>query len=137
MDQVDTGVCRLNFGLGHRVTLSHRTASTADLASMRRKDSPFLGSVTVTPVFLRAASSASGLRPGWAESMRAATPAATGQAWDVPTKVDTPPPMPAEVTGAPGASTSTWLSLFEKQGMRSAGVVASVHPKEMVPASAL
>src|SRR5437667_9657326 len=91
----------------------YRTASTAALASMRRKDNPFLASMTVTPVFLRAASSASGLRPGWAESIRAATPAATGQACDVPTKVDTPPPMPAEVTGAPGASTSTLLSLFE------------------------
>src|SRR3982074_2438757 len=104
---------------------------------MRRKDSPFFGSVAVTPRFLGAPPSASGLSPGGASSIRAATPAATGQACDVPTKVDTPPPMPAEVTGAPGASTSTLLSLFEKQGMGSAAVVASVHPKEMVPASAL
>src|SRR4029079_10452005 len=100
---------------------------------MRRKLSPFLGSVTVTPVFFMAASTASGLRPGWAERIRAATPAATGQAWDVPTNVDTPPPIPAEVTGAPGARTSTWLSLFEKQATRAAPGVGSAPAQGVVP----
>src|SRR5438876_407732 len=104
---------------------------------MRRNWRPFFGSVTVTPVFLRAASIWSGLRPGWAWSRRAAVAAATGQACDVPRKVERPPPIPAEVTGAPGASTSTLLSEFEKQVTRSAAVVASVQPKEMVPESFL
>ena len=63
--------------------------------------------------------------------------AATGQACDVPRKVDRPPPRPAEVTGAPGASTFTWLSLFEKHVTRSGAVVASVQPKVTVPTSAL
>jgi hypothetical protein len=76
---------------------------------------------------------ASGERPGFAESMRAAAAAAWGEAWEVPRNVEAEPPTPAEVMGAPGASTSTLLELFEKQATSSRREVASTQPKETVP----
>src|SRR5262249_35710103 len=69
------------------------------------------------------------------ESRRAAAAAAWGEAWEVPRKVEVPPPMPDEVMGAPGARSSTLLELFEKQATSSRLVVASVHPKVTVPPS--
>src|SRR5262249_38420553 len=102
---------------------------------MRWNESPFLLSVTVGPVDCSADLMRSGERPGFAWRSSAAAAAAWGDACDVPRNVEAPPPRPAAVIGAPGASRSTLLLLFEKQGTWSARVVASVQPKEMVPAS--
>jgi hypothetical protein len=44
----------------------------------------------------------------------------------VPKKVEVPPPSPVDVMGAPGASKSRAESLFVKQVILSAAVVASL-----------
>jgi hypothetical protein len=47
--------------------------------------------------------------------------------------VDVPPPRPAAVIAAPGATMSTLVPLLEKHVTSSVAVVASVQPKDTEP----
>ncbi len=55
-----------------------------------------------------------GVRVGSAARTRAATPAANGEAIDVPELVPSPPPTTVELTLTPGAVTSTTVPQLEK-----------------------
>src|SRR5262245_5586313 len=67
-----------------------------------------------------------GVAPGLRSRQSAATPAACGDAIDVPLNAIEPPPLRAEVMSLPGANTSTQEPVFEKEARASLRSLAPV-----------
>jgi len=71
-------------------------------------------------------STVAGVEPGLRSRQSAATPAACGDAIDVPLKVVEPPPLRAEVMSRPGPKRSTQVPVFEKEARASLRSLAPV-----------
>src|SRR5262245_27326344 len=71
-------------------------------------------------------STCAGVEPGFRSRQSAATPAAWGDAIDVPLNVAEPPPLRAEVMSRPGPKTSTQVPVFENAARASLRSLAPV-----------
>jgi hypothetical protein len=102
---------------------------------MRGNDRPLRESASDAPVVSSVDSTSAGVSDGLHCSIRAATAAATGEACDVPPKVEVPFASPVDVIGIPGASTSSSALLSVKQAIVLASALASKHAGQLPPNS--
>jgi hypothetical protein len=108
--------------------VSGTTWRTAASASSRGTDRLTLGCLTGAPDLSRMRSISAGRRPSSASSRSAATPAAIGEAFDVPAEVETPPLSAGAVVHTPGATIERARLTLLKQAMVTGLVASSKHP---------
>ena len=90
-------------------------ARTASSARSEGNLFPSLGSTRITPVWIIAALISAGVSVGLHSSISAATPAAEGDACEVPQNVEVPLRKPSDVIGAPVVTRSTRAGVLLKQ----------------------